>query len=285
MSCRHFFNLICDTKRHKLHYACSIVQNMELENKKPEEIIGRIHSIESFGSVDGPGIRFILFLKGCPMRCQYCHNPDTWALKEAKTMTAKEAFDQAYRYHTYWKKKGGITISGGEALLQTEFVTEVFRLAKKKQVHTCIDTSGAPFTREEPYFSKFNELLKYTDLFLLDIKQIDDEKHKKLTGHTNANILDLAQYLSEQGKDMWIRYVLVPGVTDEEKDLKELAEFVKKIETVQRFEVLPYHTLGVFKWEELGLDYALKEVNPPTEEEIERAEKILGTADYIGYLK
>ena len=201
-----------------------MVQNMGLENKNPEEITGRIHSIESFGSVDGPGIRFILFLKGCPMRCQYCHNPDTWALKEAKTMTAKQAFEQAYRYHTYWKRKGGITVSGGEALLQTEFVTEVFRLAKKKQVHTCIDTSGAPFTREEPYFSKFNELLKYTDLFLLDIKQINDEKHKKLTGHTNANILDLAQYLSEQGKDMWIRYVLVPGVTDDEKDLRELAD-------------------------------------------------------------
>jgi len=152
-------------------------------------------------------------------------------------------------------------------------------------VHTCIDTSGATFTREEPYFSKFNELLKYTDLFLLDIKQINDEKHKKLTGHTNANILDLAQYLSEQGKDMWIRYVLVPGVTDDEKDLRELAEFVKRLNTVQRFEVLPYHTLGVFKWEELGLDYALKEVSPPSEEEIERADKILGTADYIGYLK
>lgn len=258
---------------------------MELENKNPEEITGRIHSIESFGSVDGPGIRFILFLKGCPMRCQYCHNPDTWALKEAKIMTAKQAFDQAYRYHTYWKKKGGITISGGEALLQTEFVTAVFKLAKKKQVHTCIDTSGAPFTREEPYFSKFNELLNYTDLFLLDIKQIDDEKHKKLTGHTNANILDLAQYLSEQGKDMWIRYVLVPGVTDDEKDLKELRTFVQKLKTVQRFEVLPYHTLGVFKWEELGIEYGLQGVNPPSEEEIDRANEILGTADYTGYLK
>lgn len=258
---------------------------MELENKNPEEITGRIHSIESFGSVDGPGIRFILFLKGCPMRCQYCHNPDTWALKEAKTMTAKQAFDQAYRYHTYWKKKGGITISGGEALLQTEFVTAVFKLAKKKQVHTCIDTSGAPFTREEPYFSKFNELLNYTDLFLLDIKQIDDEKHKKLTGHTNANILDLAQYLSEQGKDMWIRYVLVPGVTDDEKDLKELRTFVQKLKTVQRFEVLPYHTLGVFKWEELGIEYGLQGVNPPSEEEIDRANETLGTADYTGYLK
>lgn len=258
---------------------------MELENKNPEEVTGQIHSIESFGSVDGPGIRFILFLKGCNMRCQYCHNPDTWALKESKTMTAKQAFDQAYRYHTYWKNKGGITVSGGEALLQVNFVTALFQLAKKKKVHTCIDTSGGPFTREEPFFSEFQKLLDYTDLFLLDIKQINDEKHKVLTGHTNANILDLAQYLSEMGKDMWIRHVLVPGVTDDEKDLKELAEFVKKLKTVQRFEVLPYHTLGVFKWEELGLKYALKEVSPPTPEEIDRAEEILETAFYTGYLE
>lgn len=147
-----------------------------------EEIKGHIHSIESFGSVDGPGVRFIFFLKGCHMRCQYCHNPDTWAKKDDElVMTPKEAFDKAYRYHTYWRNNGGITVSGGEALLQPEFVTELFKLAKKKKVHTCLDTSGNPFTREEPYFSKFNELMQYTDLFLLDIKEMNDEKHKKLT--------------------------------------------------------------------------------------------------------
>ena len=249
-----------------------------------EEIKGHLHSIESFGSVDGPGVRFIFFLKGCHMRCQYCHNPDTWAKKDDElVMTPKEAFDKAYRYHTYWRNNGGITVSGGEALLQPEFVTELFKLAKKKKVHTCLDTSGNPFTREEPYFSKFNELMQYTDLFLLDIKEMNDEKHKKLTGWTNANILDLAQYLSDNGKDMWIRHVLVPGVTDDESDLQKLSDFVASLKTVQRFEVLPYHTLGVFKWEELGLDYALKDVNPPSKEEIERAETILKTAEYTGY--
>lgn len=258
---------------------------MGLENSNTKEVTGLVHSIESFGSVDGPGVRFIFFMKGCHMRCQYCHNPDTWAKEGGEVMTPKQAFDKAYRYHTYWRKTGGITVSGGEALLQPEFVTELFKLAKKKGVNTCLDTSGNPFTREEPYFSKFNELMKYTDLFLLDIKEINDEKHKKLTGWTNANILDLAQYLSDQGKDMWIRYVLVPGVTDDEEDLKNLAEFVKNLKTVQRFEVLPYHTLGTFKWEELGMDYALKGVNPPTGEEIDRANRILDTAAYTGYLK
>lgn len=258
---------------------------MELKNSNSSEVTGLVHSIESFGSVDGPGLRFILFLKGCHMRCQYCHNPDTWASKkEAQSMTPQEAFDKAYRYHTYWRNKGGITVSGGEALLQIDFVIEFFKIAKKKGVHTCIDTSGGPFTREEPFFGKFNELLKYTDLFLLDIKEMNDEKHKVLTGWTNENILDMARYLSEQGSDMWIRHVLVPGVTDAEEDLRQLGEFVKELKTVRRFEVLPYHTLGVFKWEELGLDYALKDVNPPTAEELERANDILDTASYTGYL-
>lgn len=249
-----------------------------------EKITGLIHSIESFGSVDGPGVRFILFLKGCHMRCKYCHNPDTWALKDGKAMTPQEAFDKAYRYHTYWGKKGGVTVSGGEALLQIEFVTEFFKICKKKGINTCLDTSGGPFTREEPFFSKFNELMKYTDLFLLDIKEINDEKHKDLTGWTNKNILDLAQYLSDNEKNMWIRHVLVPGVTDAEEDLQQLSQFVKTLNTVQRLEILPYHTLGTFKWEELGLEYGLEGVNPPTAEEIQRAEKILGTAEYTGYL-
>ncbi|MDY5576942.1 MAG: pyruvate formate-lyase-activating protein [Lachnospiraceae bacterium] len=256
-----------------------------MEQNEKKEMTGLVHSIESFGSVDGPGIRYIFFLKGCHMRCQYCHNPDTWAKDGGEYMTPQQAFDKAYRYKTYWRKNGGITVSGGEALLQPEFVTELFKIAKKKRVHTCLDTSGNPFTREEPYFSKFNELMEYTDLFLLDIKEINDEKHKKLTGWTNANILDLAQYLSEHGKDMWIRYVLVPGVTDDEEDLKKLGEFVSSLKTVQRFEVLPYHTLGVFKWDELGLEYALKGVNPPTKEEVDRANAILNTAAYTGYMK
>ena len=241
-----------------------------------EEIKGHIHSIESFGSVDGPGVRFIFFLKGCHMRCQYCHNPDTWAKKDDElVMTPKEAFDKAYRYHTYWRNNGGITVSGGEALLQPEFVTELFKLAKKKKVHTCLDTSGNPFTREEPYFSKFNELMQYTDLFLLDIKEMNDEKHKKLTGWTNANILDLAQYLSDNGKDMWIRHVLVPGITDDEQGLHELDALIKELKTVKRVEVLPYHTLGLAKWQKLGISYPLDGVPTPTKEQTALAEQIL----------
>lgn len=242
-----------------------------------EEIKGYIHSVESFGSADGPGIRYIFFLRGCPMRCRYCHNPDTWASKnEPEVMTPKEAFEKAARYKTYWKDNGGITVSGGEAMLQPEFVTELFKLAKSKGINTCIDTSGQPFTREEPKFSIFKELVKYTDLFLLDIKEIDNEKHKKLTGCSNESILDFARYLSDEGKHMWIRYVLVPTVTDAEDDLVKLRAFLDTLKTVDRVEVLPYHTLGVFKWENLGLKYELEGVPTPTAEEISRAEDILG---------
>lgn len=168
------------------------------------ETLGRVHSVESFGSADGPGVRYIVFLKGCNMRCKYCHNPDTWAKcgenDGAKLMTPQEVLKTAMRYKAYWKQTGGITVSGGEALLQIDFVTELFKLAKEKCVNTCLDTSGNPFTVEEPFFGKFNELMKYTDLFMLDIKHIDDEEHKKLTGQTNKNILDMAQYLSKNGK-------------------------------------------------------------------------------------
>jgi pyruvate formate lyase activating enzyme len=254
-----------------------------MENK---EIKGIIHSVESFGSVDGPGVRYIIFLQGCHMRCRYCHNPDTWAMKDKNSYeeTPAETLKKALRYRSYWKDNGGITVSGGEALLQLDYVTELFRLAKAEGVHTTLDTSGNPFTREEPFFSKFNELMKYTDLFLLDIKHIDSEKHKALTHWDNSNILDLARYLSDNGKKMWIRHVLVPGYTDDEGDLEKLRDFVKSLKTVDRFEILPYHTLGVFKWKELGMDYTLEDVAPPTGEQIERANNILETNEYRGYL-
>ena len=243
------------------------------------ETLGRVHSVESFGSADGPGVRYIVFLKGCNMRCKYCHNPDTWAKcgenDGAKLMTPQEVLKTAMRYKAYWKQTGGITVSGGEALLQIDFVTELFKLAKEKGVNTCLDTSGNPFTVEEPFFGKFNELMKYTDLFMLDIKHIDDEEHKKLTGQTNKNILDMAQYLSKNGKKMWIRQVLVPGITTDERYLKQLREFIDTLKTVDRVEVLPYHTLGVFKWKELGIPYQLEGVEPPTEEQIECAKKVL----------
>lgn len=240
------------------------------------EIKGRIHSVESFGSADGPGVRYIVFLKGCNMRCQYCHNPDTWAKDGEELMTPEEVLKKALRYKTYWKEKGGITVSGGEALLQIDFVTELFRLAKEKGVNTCLDTSGNPFSLEEPFKSKFDELMKYTDLFMLDIKHMDDAAHRKLTGQTNQNILEMAAYLSDHGKAMWIRHVLVPGITTEEDELYRLRSFLDTLKTVERVEVLPYHTLGVFKWKELGIPYQLEGVDPPTKEQIDRAKEILG---------
>ena len=174
---------------------------------------------------------------------------------------------------------------GGEPLLQIDFLIELFRKAKKNGVHTTLDTSGNPFTREEPYFSKFNELMKYTDLLLLDIKLIDDKAHRELTGCTNENILDLARYLDEIGKPVWIRHVLVPERSDYDEYLIRLDEFLHSLHNVQRVEVLPYHTLGVFKWETLGIPYKLEGINPPTKERVENANKLLHTAEYTGYLK
>lgn len=245
-------------------------------NKPMEQILGNIHSLESFGSADGPGVRYIIFLRGCNMRCKYCHNPDTWAKKDGNMlMTADEVLQKALRYKNYWKNNGGITVSGGEALLQIDFLVELFRKAKEKGIHTTLDTSGNPFTRENPFFEKFNLLMKYTDLFMLDIKHIDDECHKKLTGCSNKNILDMANYLSDNNKDMWIRHVLVPGITDSKEQLTNLKEFISTLNSVKKVEILPYHTLGVFKWEQLGIPYGLENVNPPTKEQIEEAKQIL----------
>ena len=236
---------------------------------------GRVHSIESFGLVDGPGVRCVVFLKGCCLRCRYCHNPDTWDTNGGETWEAEELFRKIYRFKPYWKNNGGITVSGGEALLQMEFVTELFSLAKNHGVHTALDTSGAPFRTDAAYLKKFHKLMAITDLFILDIKEIAREKHRALTGQDNLNILKLAQYLSDHDKAMWIRHVLVPGITDDEKDLQELAGFLDTLKTVEKREILPYHTLGIYKWENLGLEYSLKDVLPPTPEEIRRAESIL----------
>ena len=190
--------------------------------------------------------------------------------------TAEEMFRKVYRYRNYWGKDGGLTVSGGEPLLQLDFVTEFFRLAKEKKINTALDTSGNPFSMEEPFKSKFDKLMKYTDLFMLDIKHMDDATHRKLTGQTNQNILEMAAYLSDHGKAMWIRHVLVPGITTEEDELYRLRSFLDTLKTVERVEVLPYHTLGVFKWKELGIPYQLEGVDPPTKEQIDRAKEILG---------
>ena len=240
------------------------------------EVKGYIHSTESFGSVDGPGVRFIIFVNGCPMRCQFCHNPDTWKMQDGEERTTDELLKTALRYRSYWKKEGGITVSGGEPLMQMDFMIDLFKKAKAEGVHTNIDTCGAVFTREEPFFSKLEELMKYTDLVLLDIKQIDEKEHIKLTGHTNRNILAMAQELSDMGKPVWIRHVLVPGGSDKDEYLHRLADFIHTLKNVERVEVLPYHTLGTFKWEKLGIPYPLEGVKPPTQERIDNARKILG---------
>lgn len=238
---------------------------------------GYIHSTESFGSVDGPGVRFVIFVSGCPMRCQFCHNPDTWNMKVGELRSTDELLKQALRYKSYWRDNGGITVSGGEPLMQIDFMIELFRKAKEQGINTTIDTSGAPFTREEPFFGKFNELMKYTDLLLVDIKHIDDEEHRVLTGHSNRNILDMAEYLSEIQKPVWIRHVLVPERNDRDKWLKKLNDFISKLNNVKKVEVLPYHTFGEYKWKELGLEYPLAGIDPPSKERIENANQILHT--------
>lgn len=246
---------------------------------------GRISATESFGSVDGPGIRFIVFVQGCRYRCQYCHNPETWEREGGYEATAEEIFRQAWRYRPYWKQTGGITVSGGEPLLQLAFVTELFRLAKAKGVNTVIDTAGEPFTYDEPFFSAFENLLPLSDLFLLDLKQIDDVKHRALTGVSNESALALAQFLSERGKRMWIRHVLVPGWTTGEDDLSRLSDFIAGLKTVDRVEVLPYHAMARHKYKELRLPYRLGDTPAPTAEEIARAEEILRVGAYTGYLR
>ena len=237
---------------------------------------GYIHSTESFGSVDGPGVRFVIFTAGCPMRCQFCHNPDTWNMKTGTLTSTDDLIKKALRYRSYWGDEGGITVSGGEPLLQIDFLTELFKKAKENGIHTTLDTSGNPFTREEPFFSKFNELMQYTDLILLDIKNIDEKEHIHLTGHTNKNILDLATYLSAMKKPVWIRHVLVPKRSDKDEYLDRLHEFILTLHNVERVEVLPYHTLGAYKWKELGMEYPLEGIDPPTAERVENARKRLG---------
>lgn len=240
---------------------------------------GIVHSLETFGLVDGPGVRFVVFLKGCHMRCQYCHNPDTWS-GEGQEWTAADLLAHVRRYQSYWKKNGGITVSGGEPLLQMDFVTEFFTLAAKQGIHTALDTAGEPFRTDSDYLERFGRLMQVTDLVLLDLKLMDADGHRRLTGVGNENILAMAEYLSAHGKKMWIRRVLVPELTDSESDLREMHRFIASLKTVERVEVLPYHTLGTVKWQALHMPYPLKGVPVPTEEEIRRAERLLHTSEY-----
>ena len=245
------------------------------------QTVGYVHSVETFGLVDGPGVRYVLFLQGCAMRCQYCHNPETWAFTRDRAQTPQQAFAAAYRYHNYWKNNGGLTISGGEPLLQLDFVSEVFRLARAKGVHTALDTSGQPFAPEDAaWMARFDELLAHTSLVILDQKEIDGARHQALTGHGNANILAMARYVAEKGVPLWVRHVLVPGLTDDPAGLRQLDAFIRTLPTVRRVEVLPYHTLGLFKWKNLGIPYPLDGVRTPTGEEVQRAEELLHVQEY-----
>ncbi|MCI8776022.1 MAG: pyruvate formate lyase-activating protein [Oscillospiraceae bacterium] len=243
-------------------------------------ITGKIHSCESFGAADGPGVRYIVFLQGCKMRCKYCHNPDTWNLSGGEEKSADELIQSALKFKKYWGDKGGITISGGEPLLQIDFLIDLLKKAKEEGIHTTIDTAGNPFTREEPFFAKFEELMKYTDLLLLDLKEINPKRHKELTGFENSNILEMAKYLSEIGKPVWIRHVLVPENSDFDEDLTALGDFIGSLSNVEKVEVLPYHTLGKFKWDNLGIAYQLEGINSPEQERIKNAQQLLGCSKY-----
>lgn len=240
-----------------------------------------VHSVETFGSVDGPGLRYILFLKGCNMRCAFCHNADTWDMQTDDIRSVDEVLDHAERYRSYWGNDGGITVSGGEPLLQIDFLIELFEEAKKRNINTCIDTAGEPFTQEGEWFSKFERLMKVTDLLLVDIKHIDPSKHLKLTGKPNNNIQQMFHYLSDINKPIWIRQVLVPGWSDDIEDLKQTRKFIETLHNVQKIEVLPYHNMGAYKWEKLGYKYPLVGVEGPSKESCELAEKIL-RGEYYG---
>ena len=246
-----------------------------------EENLGYVHSIETFGTVDGPGIRYIVFMQGCRLRCASCHNPDTWNIGGGTPYTAQELIDQAISYRDYWGESGGITVSGGEPLLQIDFVLELFKLAKENDIHTAIDSCGGPFTKEEPFYSVYEELMEYTDLVLMDIKHINNEFHKEYTMAENTNILEMARDLANREIPMWIRHVLVPEHSDFDEDLEALSAFIQSLgSAVKNVEVLPYHELGVYKYEELGIPYRLEGIEPPSEDRVENANRILKTDEY-----
>ena len=236
-----------------------------------EKLLGNIHSIETCGTVDGPGVRFVVFTQGCPMRCLYCHNPDSWSVETNKQMSVDEILKQYDSVKEFCK--GGITVTGGEPLMQIEFVTELFKKAKDENIHTALDTSGVLFNPENT--DKIDELLKYTDLVMLDIKHIDDEEHKKLTTHSNRNILAFARYLSNINKPVWIRHVVVPGINNREEWFAGLGEFMGKLNNIKALDVLPYHDMAIPKYENLGIDYPLKGIPPLTKEEAINARNII----------
>ena len=236
---------------------------------------GFVQSTESFGTVDGPGVRFVVFLQGCPMRCQYCHNPDTWKMNAGSVRSAQSLIRE-YERNAAFYRGGGITVTGGEALMQIDFVLELFRLAKEKKIHTCLDTSGVTYRPgESDYNKKLDALMEVTDLVMLDIKHIDPEGHKTLTGHDNAGILAFARYLEEKKIPVWIRHVVVPGITDDPALLTRLGAFLGTLSNIQALDVLPYHIMGVVKYEQLDMPYPLKGVPPATKKQAMEAKKFI----------
>ncbi|WP_141433580.1 pyruvate formate-lyase-activating protein [Bacillus sp. 03113] len=237
---------------------------------------GYVHSIETFGTVDGPGIRYVLFTQGCLLRCKYCHNADTWEIGTGKEMNVADIVKDIQTYLPFIESSGGgVTVSGGEPLLQIPFLIELFKECKKIGVHTTIDSSGGCYSSSPLFQEQLLELLKWTDLILLDIKHIDRKKHLSLTGMTNDHILDFAHFLSEHHMPVWIRHVLVPSITDYKEDLLALGAFIRTLDNVEKFEILPYHKLGIYKWEALDLEYPLKDINPPTEQDVNLAYKMV----------
>lgn len=245
-------------------------------------MVGKIHSIETFGTVDGPGIRYVIFMKGCPMRCQYCHNPDTWEMDGAEEKTVEEILDDYKKYESFLKD-GGLTVTGGEPLMQIDFVTELFEEAKKRKIHTCLDTSGITFT--ESSRAKFDKLIRFTDLIMLDIKHINNEEHKKLTGHSNKNVLNFMEYLNEKNIPVWIRHVVVPGITTNKEYLFELGQYIGHFDNVKAVDVLAYHDMGKLKYKEMGIKYPLEETPPLSKKEAIDAKRTIFNgirATYLG---
>ena len=239
---------------------------------------GYIHSIESFGTVDGPGVRMVVFLQGCPMRCLYCHNPDTWEMSRGTRMSALDIIRQYERNQAFYNH-GGLTVTGGEPLLQVDFLLELFSLAKERSIHTCIDTSGITFhSNDSAYRRKLDRLSELTDLVLLDIKHVDPDRHRELTGHDNAGILAFAQYLNDKQIPVWIRRVIVPGITDQEDELCKLGRLIAGFSNVKAIDVLPYHTMGVEKYKALGIPYPLADVEAAGAADAARARAVILTA-------
>ncbi|GLI57461.1 pyruvate formate-lyase-activating enzyme [Propionigenium maris DSM 9537] len=236
------------------------------------KIKGKLHSYESCGTVDGPGLRYVVFTQGCPLRCKYCHNPDTWKMADATYEESAEfVFKEIARYKPFFRNGGGMTMTGGEPLMQPKFAREVFKLCQEDGIHTAVDTSGFYLNDE------VKETLKYVDLVLLDLKCMDPEIYKDLTKVDLEPTLKFAKYLAEIGKPVWVRHVLVPGITDRDDLLEKLADFMATLGNIEKVEILPYHSLGEYKWEEMGMDYELKGVEAPTQERVENAKKIIGS--------